>query len=276
MARELAAERTPGGPDTRPARVRLLGMGIDALDAAAVEQRIADFVAKGGHHQVVTVNLDFLSIGSRDAQFRKLVNEAALVVPDGMPVLWAARYLGQRLPQRITGPDVIEMAVRHSQAHGSSLFFLGAAPGVAARAALCLRERMGAFHLAGIDSPAYGPLVGEEAIRVRRLLRDARPDFLFVAFGCPKQDFFIRTNADLGIPVAAGIGGSFDYLSGAIKRAPAWAQRRGLEWMFRLGHEPRRLAKRYLVDDVQVVGKLLHSRFKKVDSMDTPERAPWS
>jgi N-acetylglucosaminyldiphosphoundecaprenol N-acetyl-beta-D-mannosaminyltransferase len=248
---EPAAERT---------KVNLLGMGIDALDAAAVAERMSEFTLTRRLHQIVTVNLDFLHHGVRDANFRDLVNTSALVVPDGMPVLWAARYLGGRLPERITGPDLIEMAVRHSQAHGSSLFFLGAAPGIAEAAAERLQERMGDFNFAGAYSPPFGPFDAAEDTKVRRLIRQASPEFLFVAFGCPKQDFWIREHADLDVPVAAGIGGSFNYLSGTTKRAPDWAQRRGLEWAFRLGSEPRRLAKRYLVDDVRIVGRLLFSR----------------
>ncbi|HEY8172001.1 MAG TPA: WecB/TagA/CpsF family glycosyltransferase, partial [Dehalococcoidia bacterium] len=112
-----------------------------------------------------------------------------------------------------------------------------------------------------IYAPPHGSLSGEEDTKIRALISAAAPDFLFVAFGCPKQDFWIREHLDLGVPVSVGVGGSFDLLSGAIKRAPAWAQRNGLEWAFRLYHQPRRLAKRYLVDDVQVVGKLLLSRF---------------
>jgi N-acetylglucosaminyldiphosphoundecaprenol N-acetyl-beta-D-mannosaminyltransferase len=251
---------TRSGVGTRQ-RVSILGMGIDQVDAHGAAARLHGFVEAGGAHQVVTVNLDFLSIGLRDRQFRALVNGAALAVADGVPVLWAARYLGSRLPARITGPDLIQMAVTHSQAHGSSLFFLGAAPGVARAAAERLRFERGPFRLAGVDSPPFGPFDISEDARVRRLLADARPDFLFVAFGCPKQDFWIRDHADLEVPVAAGIGGSFDYLSGAIRRAPRWAQRSGLEWAFRLRAEPRRLAKRYFVDDVPVLGKLLLSRF---------------
>lgn len=242
-------------------RVSLLGMAIDRLDRRGVAGSLDGFVRDGGHHQVVTVNLDFLSIGSRDPAFRALINDAALVVPDGVPVLWAARYLGGSLPERITGPDLIHMAVEHSIEHNSSLFFLGAPVGVAAEAAHQLRAVHGDFNVAGIYSPPFGPLGGSEDAKIRRMITEARPDFLFVAFGCPKQDFWIRDHADLDVPVSAGIGGSFEFLSGAIPRAPNWAQKRGLEWTFRLYHQPRRLAKRYLVDDVQVVGKLLASRF---------------
>lgn len=246
--------------DAKRGRVEILGMGIDPLTYDEVADELGAYVRSGGSHQVVTVNLDFLAIGSRNPAFRALVNDADIVTADGMPVRWAARYLGGSLPARITGPDLIEMAVRHSGAHGSSVFFLGAAPGVAALAVDRLVATHGAFHVAGIYAPPMGPLDGAEDGHIRRLISDARPDFLFVAFGCPKQDFWIQEHRDLGVPVAAGIGGSFDYLSGRTRRAPRWAQSRGLEWVFRLSGEPRRLAKRYLIDDVQVLGRIGVSR----------------
>lgn len=244
-------------------RVPILGMGIDQLDREGVARRIDGFLRDGGAHQILTVNLDFLAIGARDERFLRVINAADLVVPDGVPVLWAAKYLGFSLGDRITGPDLIEMAVAHSQLQGSSLFFLGAAPGNAAAAVERLRQQHGDFQLAGLYAPPFGPLDGAEDQRIRRMITDARPDFLFVAFGCPKQDFWISEHADLGVPVSAGIGGSLDFLAGTTKRAPVWAQKRGLEWMFRLRQEPRRLAKRYLVDDVQVLGKVLLSRFRR-------------
>lgn len=252
-----------GVDSVRRSRVEILGMGIDPFTHAEVANELDAYVQIGGSHQVVTVNLDFLAIGSRNPAFRSLVNDADIVTADGVPVRWAARYLGGSLPARITGPDLIEMAVRHSRTHGSSVFFLGAAPGVAAAAVERLSVAHGAFHVVGVYAPPIGPLDGAEDLHIRRLINDARPDFLFVAFGCPKQDFWIQEHRDLGVPVAAGIGGSFDYLSGRTRRAPRWAQSRGLEWVFRLSGEPRRLAKRYLVDDVQVLGKIGVSRLTR-------------
>ena len=252
-ARSLVSDRID---DPKGNRVEILGMGIDPLTHKEVAEQIDRYVRLGGSHQIVTVNLDFLAIGSRNPAFRSLVNEADLVTADGVPVRWAARYLGSSLPARVTGPDLIDMAVAHSQSQGSSIFFLGAAPGVAAVAADTLAATRGAFNVAGVYSPPIGPLDGAEDVYIRRLITDARPDFLFVAFGCPKQDFWIQEHRDLGVPVSAGIGGSFDFLAGRTKRAPAWAQSRGLEWVFRLSGEPRRLAKRYLLDDVQVLGRI--------------------
>jgi N-acetylglucosaminyldiphosphoundecaprenol N-acetyl-beta-D-mannosaminyltransferase len=239
---------------TRP-RAWLFGMPIDATSPADVESRLGLFAAEGGHRQVVTVNTDFLAIGRRNPAFRSLVGEADLVVADGAPVLWALRLAGHDVPARVTGPDLIAMAARHSRKHGSSLYFLGGAPGVANRAAERLRSALGAFHLAGVSSATAGESLAADT-RIARAVRDARPSFVFVGFGCPKQDFWIREHRDSLDGVCAGVGGSFNYISGDIRRAPAWAQRAGLEWAFRLRSEPRRLARRYLVDDLPVLFRL--------------------
>lgn len=267
----------PALPELRPSlaerrRVSILGVGIDAVSRADAGRALEAFVEEGGHHQVVTANIDFLSIATRNVGFKQLVNDADLVTADGTPLLWAARYLGASLPERITGPDLIQMAARHSLTQGSSMFFLGAAPGIAAAAVDHLREKYGNIGVAGVYSPPIGDLVGEEDVRIRRLIRDARPDFLFVALGCPKQDFWIDAHRDLDVPVAVGIGGSFDFLSGRIRRAPSWAQRGGLEWAFRLAHEPRRLAKRYLVDDVRTVAQIGLSKFRAREQEASSQR----
>jgi N-acetylglucosaminyldiphosphoundecaprenol N-acetyl-beta-D-mannosaminyltransferase len=240
-----------------PARSRawLFGMPVDTVGPAEAEEELARLAADGRHHQAVTVNTDFLAIGRRDPVFRELVRTADLVVADGAPVLWALRLAGHRVPSRVTGLDLIAMAVRHSQEHGSSLYFLGGAEGVAQRAAARLRETMGDFALAGVSAPGAG-ISAEDDARIARMVCDARPTFVFVGFGCPKQDFWIRDHAELLDAVCAGIGGSFNYIAGDIRRAPAWAQRSGLEWAFRLRSEPRRLARRYLVDDLPVLFRL--------------------
>ncbi len=243
MALDTIPQRTP--------RVRLFGLPLDALSPEAVEARLDALAGDGRHHQVVTVNTDFVAVARRDPSFHALVCDADLVVPDGAPILWAARLRGHRLPSRITGPDIIAMAVRHARARGSALYFLGGAPGVAARAVDQLRLRYGAFNVAGISAPAAGLDAAADA-RLAREVRDAAPDFVFVGFGCPKQDFWIRRHRDLVPAVCVGVGGSFNYLSGDIRRAPSWAQRSGLEWAFRLATEPRRLARRYLLDDFPV------------------------
>jgi N-acetylglucosaminyldiphosphoundecaprenol N-acetyl-beta-D-mannosaminyltransferase len=237
-------------------RVSLLGAPLDAVDSASVASLLDDFRAAGGHRQVLTLNTDFIAIARRDDGFRRLAWQADLIVPDGAPVLWAARRLGHSLSSRVTGPDLIEMAVRHSQEHGSSLYFLGGVPGTPERAAKALRARLGEFRLAGTSSPDMGLDAARDA-EIAREVAATDPDFVFVGLGCPKQEFFIRQHRDiLRDSVCAGVGGSFSYLSGDIRRAPGWAQRSGLEWLFRVMRQPRHLARRYFVDDLPIVFKL--------------------
>jgi N-acetylglucosaminyldiphosphoundecaprenol N-acetyl-beta-D-mannosaminyltransferase len=222
----------------------------------AVGQLLEDMRRAGGHRQILTLNTDFIAIARRDERFRRLAWQADLIVPDGAPVLWAARRLGHRLATRVTGPDLIEMAVRHSQKHGSSLYLLGGVAGTPERAAAALRLRHGDFNLAGASSPEIGSDPSRDAETAREVAA-SNPDFVFVGLGCPKQEFFIREHREtLSNAVCAGVGGTFSYLSGDITRAPGWAQRSGLEWFFRVLREPRRLARRYLVDDLPIVFKL--------------------
>lgn len=251
----LTQDRTAAAP--RPLeQVRLLGMDVHAVAPADVEQRLDALVQSGTHHQVVTVNTDFLAIGRRDAGFRRVVSEASLVVPDGAPVLWALRRRGHALPARTTGHDLIEMAVRHSRDHGSSIYFLGGSGDSATRATGVLAYRYGRFEVAGISAPRIGDDPEADA-QVARDVAAAKPAFVFAGFGCPKQDLWIHRHRDiLASSVCVGVGGSFSYIAGDLRRAPAWAQRAGLEWAFRLKAEPRRLLRRYVMDDMPTLVRL--------------------
>lgn len=237
-------------------KARLLGMDVHAVAPADVEARIDVLARSGEHHQIVTVNTDFLAIGRRDAAFRQIVGEASLVVPDGAPVLWALRRHGHALPARTTGHDLIEMAVRHSREHHSSIYFLGGSGDSGVRAAGTLASRFGRFEVAGISAPRIGE---DEAAdeRVAREVAATQPAFVFAGFGCPKQDLWIHKHRDiLASSVCVGVGGSYSYIAGDLRRAPSWAQRAGLEWAFRLKAEPRRLLRRYVMDDMPTLVRL--------------------
>ena len=236
-------------------------MLIDRVGISSTRQRIDESVASGTPHQIVTVNLDFLRISLQNPCFRELINQADLAVADGIPLLWAARVRGDPLVERVTGPDLMEMSAGLSAEKGHSLFLLGAAPGVAEMAAAALTRRYPGARIGGVYAPPVGPFSPEEDDRMVSLIRRCRPDILFVAFGCPKQDFWIQQHKkELGVPVAIGVGGTFNYIAGIIPRAPAWAQRASLEWLFRLKHEPRRLWRRYLLEDMPVLLRLVSQR----------------
>jgi N-acetylglucosaminyldiphosphoundecaprenol N-acetyl-beta-D-mannosaminyltransferase len=195
-------------------------------------------VAARAPRQICTGNPEFLMAARRDREFREVLNGADLVVPDGVGLLMAARWLGARLPERVAGSDLIYRVTEQAAQHGWGVYFLGAAEGIAARAADRLQSLYPGLKVAGVfaGSPK---LEDEEAIMAR--LRTACPDILLVAYGAPQQDKWIARNRErLGVPVSIGVGGSFDFVTGEARRAPEWIQRLGLEWLHRMGHQPWR------------------------------------
>jgi N-acetylglucosaminyldiphosphoundecaprenol N-acetyl-beta-D-mannosaminyltransferase len=219
------------------------------------------WVQSGGPHQIVTVNLDFMRLARSDAEFRCIVNQADLAVPDGVPVLWAAKLLGDPLVERVTGVEIVEKGAVLAARRGYRLFLLGAAPGVAERAGAELVRRNPGLCVAGTYSPPFGPSTPQEEERIADRIAAARPDLLFVAFGAPRQDVWIYQHGlALGVPVCVGVGGTFDILAGDVVRAPVWMQRRGLEWLHRLRQEPLRLWRRYLLGDLPLFVRVLATK----------------
>jgi len=222
----------------RPDRFRLLGVAVDRLTAAQAADRVEALIAAGGIGHVVTVNPEFVMAARRDRQFRRVLNQAALAVADGIGIVWAARILGDCLPERVGGIDLVEVVAERCALSGRRLFLLGGAPGVAAAAAEALRVRFPSLVVAGTDAGSPEP---KDFPAIRTRIHAARPDLLLVAFGAPAQDLWIaRHQGDLAVPVAMGVGGAFDFLAGRIRRAPQWMRRLGLEWLYRLVVQPWR------------------------------------
>jgi N-acetylglucosaminyldiphosphoundecaprenol N-acetyl-beta-D-mannosaminyltransferase len=246
-----------------PERIELMGIGVHKLTMGDVLDRVEDFVAEGSPHRVVTVNLDYISLASRDESFREALNGADLAVADGMPLVWAAGLAQTPLPERVAGLDLVERISEYGSERGWSLFLLGAAPGVAEAAGQVLEERYPGIRIAGSYSPPLGVFTTAEEQRIRDLIRAARPDVLFVALGAPRQDLWIRDNIEhIGVAVAIGVGCAFDVISGGMRRAPRFMQRLGLEWLYRLTREPGRLWKRYLVYDLPAFCRLALSALR--------------
>jgi N-acetylglucosaminyldiphosphoundecaprenol N-acetyl-beta-D-mannosaminyltransferase len=186
---------------------------------------------------------------------RQDVLSSDLILADGIAVVWASRLLGVELPERVPGIDLMEGILRRGTAHGYRVFCLGAEPDVLEKAA----DRMAAEH-AGVKiiGRQHGYFSEEQEEAVARAIHEARPDVLFVAMTSPiKEQFLARWSGVLGVPVCHGVGGSFDVLAGKVKRAPRIWQRLGLEWLYRVVQEPRRLTKRYLVTNTLFCGMLL-------------------
>jgi N-acetylglucosaminyldiphosphoundecaprenol N-acetyl-beta-D-mannosaminyltransferase len=195
-------------------------------------------IAAGGPHQVVTVNPEFVMETRRNGAFRRVLAAADLATPDGFGLLLIARRRGTPFRGRVTGVALVERIAAAAAERGWSLFLLGAAPGVAERAAAALERAHAGLRIAGCFAGSPRP-ADEPAIRAR--VAAARPDVLLVAYGHPAQDLWIARNQPLlRVPLAIGVGGVFDYLAGVVPRAPAAMRRLGLEWLYRLIRQPRR------------------------------------
>jgi N-acetylglucosaminyldiphosphoundecaprenol N-acetyl-beta-D-mannosaminyltransferase len=229
--------------------VAILGVPFDHVTIEETIARIDAMIASRRPHYVVTANVDFLVQAQRDVELRRILLEADLVLCDGTPVLWASRWLGNGLPERVAGSDLAPALIRSAAEKGQRLFLLGAAPGVAAEAEARLTREYPALNVVGTYAPPFSHLLEMDHEEITRRVRAARPDILLVSFGCPKQEKWIAMHhRSLGVPVAIGVGATLDFLAGRVKRAPAWMRHTGTEWLYRLIQEPRRLYRRYASD----------------------------
>ncbi len=229
--------------------IQLRGLPLHALKQEQCVAYIHAALDRGRGGWVVTPNLDFMRRLDHDQAFFRLCGRADLIVADGMPLVWASRLQGTPLPQRVAGSDLILSLSREAGRRHRSVYLLGGAEGTAQRAARVLRDRCPGLVLAGCACPTM--LRGDDPEPLTRVIQDlerARPDIVFVALGSPKQEHLIDALHHL-LPTTwwVGVGISFSFLCGEVRRAPRWMQRGGLEWVHRLGQEPGRLARRYLV-----------------------------
>ncbi len=234
-------------------RVVIGGAPIDALTLEeAVSVILARAIAGGPPAYVVTPNAAHLATLQENQVFQAVYRGAWLSVADGLPLVWASRLLHTPLPGRVNGTDLFERLCAGAAERGLSVFLLGGRPGAADAAAEALRRRHPRLLIAGTRCPPPGfERDIDELGRVDEAIRAAHPALLFVGLGAPKQEFWIASHGiRLGVPVALGIGVSFEFVGGMVRRAPRWMQRTGLEWFYRLLTEPRRLWRRYLFGNI--------------------------
>ena len=229
--------------------IAILGVPFDNVTKDEAVRLVEKMIASRRPHYLVTPNVDFLVQARRDVELRRILFEAHLVLCDGTPLVWASRLLGNALPERVAGADVVPLLIQVAAHKGYRLFLLGATPDSARRAVRNLRERFPELIIAGHYSPPFNQLLEMDHDEIKRRVLEAKPDLLFVSFGCPKQEKWVAMHyRSLAVPVTAGVGATVDFLAGQVKRAPVWMQRSGTEWIFRLIQEPRRLFVRYLTD----------------------------
>lgn len=262
-ARALALAPTLTPTLTREAAIdlptcELYGMILAAIDSAGLLEHMFGQLSEGHGGWLVTANLDFLYRHANDSSAQALYDKADIRVADGMPLVWAARLQGDHLPERIAGSSLVPKIAARAAAEGKSLYLLGGEPGASQKASETLRARFPGLRVCGTSSPwVSSPPSADEVQAIVRELQAAGPDILLVGLGSPKQELLIRElRAALPRTWMIGVGVSFSFVSGNLRRAPIWVQRMGLEWVYRLAQEPRRLARRYLLEDLPFSFKL--------------------
>jgi N-acetylglucosaminyldiphosphoundecaprenol N-acetyl-beta-D-mannosaminyltransferase len=266
--------------------IAILGVPFDNVTTADAISSIDTMIASRSPHYVVTANVDFLVQARDDVELRRILFDAHLVLCDGTPLIWASRFLGNPLPERVAGADLVPLLIDVAAKRGYKLFLLGATPESAGTAAAVLKKKYPALEL-DFYSPPFKHLLEMDHQKITARIAAAKPDVLLVSFGCPKQEKWIQMHyRSLGVPVSIGVGATIDFLAGQVRRAPRWMQRSGLEWVFRLMQEPRRLFKRY-VKDLSVFGIAIIAQWAglgrrkrmrapashEVESLQAPEEA---
>ena len=242
-------------------RVELMGCFIDNLTMSETLKRIETFIASGRPHQHVVVNVDKLVKAKRDPALRKIINDCSLINVDGMPVVWASALLGISLKERVAGVDLFDAIMRRAATTGWRVYLLGARPEVVSAVKTIYETQLPGLAIVGWRD---GYWEAEEEESVVEQIKRANADVLFVAISSPrKEQFLSRYQAHMNIPFAMGVGGTFDVAAGLVKRAPLWMQRSGFEWFYRFLQEPRRMFRRYFIDDMAFFGMVFREWLKR-------------
>jgi N-acetylglucosaminyldiphosphoundecaprenol N-acetyl-beta-D-mannosaminyltransferase len=231
-------------------RANVLGVGVSAITMEMALRTIDAWIARQEHHYVCVTGVHGVMESWRDEDLRRIHNAAGLVTPDGMPLVWLSRLMRFRQVERVYGPDLMLTVCERSTKQGYCQFFYGGAPGVAEKLANRLQSRFPGLQIVGVYSPPFRPLSPEEDKAVVDRINAANPDIVWVGMSTPKQECWMSAHrGQLNAPVLIGVGAAFDFHAGLKRQAPHWMQQSGLEWLFRLVLEPRRLWRRYLINN---------------------------
>lgn len=232
-------------------RVTLLGVEIDALTMEGTVDRVEELLAAGGVHQHTCINAAKAVMIAGSPEFGDVVRRSELISADGMAIVWAARALGQHLPERVAGVDLFDALLARAALKGWRVYFLGATYDVVSDAARICEERHPGLVVAGFRDGYFSP---DEDAGVVAEVASTRPDLIFVAMPTPRKESFLDTHIQaLGAGFVMGVGGTFDVVAGKTTRAPQWMRKIGMEWFHRLAQEPRRMFKRYLVGNTRFI-----------------------
>lgn len=245
-------------------RMKFMNTEIDNLTMNETLQAIDDLVKERKNSYIVTPNVDHIVQLEKDRELQAVYENASLILTDGKPLLWIAKWYGTPIKEKISGSDLFPLLCEMAAKKGYKMFFLGAAEGVAAKAARRLSYRYKGLQVVGTYSPPFGFEKDQTELRkIEKKVKEVKPDILIVGLGCPKQEKFMYHYCEmLDVPVSLGLGASLDFEAGNVKRAPRWMANHGLEWLFRITQDPKRMAKRYLVDDRKILSLALKYRRK--------------
>lgn len=243
---------------------RILGVHVDALTWNEVQSRILCWAKDRQSRYVSVCNVHSLVTARRQAQFGTVLRQADLTTPDGMPLVWCLRKRGFPRQERIDGPELMHRLCRLAAVHGISVFLYGGTSDGLERLERRLRADMPQLRIAGRWAPPFRSLTADEQRDAAKRINDSGAGIVFVGLGCPKQEIWMHANRCLVAGVMIGVGAAFDFHAGLVRRAPPWMRRNGLEWLYRLASDPRRLWRRYLVTNSAFIVHLAAERLAAI------------
>lgn len=237
------------------ARIKFMNTNIDNLTMAETLHEIDKLIQKKNCSYVVTPNVDHIVRLEKDEELQKVYKNASLILTDGKPLIWISKWYKTPIKEKISGSDLFPRVCQLAANKNYTMYLLGAAEGVADTATRNLMKKYPGLNIVGTYSPPFGFEKNEQEMnKIKTQIQDVHPDILIVGLGCPKQEKFMYYHCkELGVPISFGLGASIDFEAGNIKRAPKWMSNHGLEWLYRFSKEPKRLFKRYFVDDLKII-----------------------
>lgn len=237
------------------ARIKFMNTCIDNLTMSETLNEIDKLIQKKICSYVVTPNVDHIVRLEKDEELQKVYKNASLILTDGKPLIWISKWYKTPIKEKISGSDLFPRVCQLAANKNYTMYLLGAAEGVADTAARNLMKKYPGLNIVGTYSPPFGFENNEQEMnKIKAQIQDVHPDILIVGLGCPKQEKFMYYHCkELGVPISFGLGASIDFEAGNIKRAPKWMSNHGLEWLYRFSKEPKRLFKRYFVDDIKII-----------------------
>lgn len=243
-------------------KINFMNIQIDNLSMNEAIEKIDSIIENKQNEYVVTPNVDHMIKLQYDVELQSVYKNAGLVLTDGQPLVWISKIFKTPIREKVSGSDLFPRLCELAAKRNYGMFFLGAQEGVAAKAASNLMKRFPGLKIVGTYAPPFGFQNNTKQLnKIEDMIHDAHPDILIVGLGCPKQEKYMYHNfRKLGVPISLGLGASLDFESGNIKRAPKWMRNSGTEWLYRLTQDPKRLFRRYLVDDVRILGLIYKYR----------------